>query len=38
MSDLDDRLERVEDPADTIRDEVRDMVRDGEIVVSVDLA
>ena len=38
MSDLDDRLERVEDPADIIRDEVRDMVRDGEIVVSVDLA
>ena len=38
MSDLDDRLERVEDPADTIRDEVRDMVRDGEIVVTVDLA
>ncbi len=38
LTDLDDRLERVEDPADTIRDEVRDMVRDGEIVVSVDLA
>jgi predicted nucleic acid-binding Zn-ribbon protein len=38
ITDLDDRLERVEDPADTIRDEVRDMVRDGEIVVSVDLA
>lgn len=38
VSDLDDRLERVEDPADTIRDEVRDMVRDGEIVVTVDLA
>jgi len=38
MSDLDDRLERVEDPTDTIRDEVRDMVRDGEIVVTVDLA
>jgi len=38
MSDLDDRLERLEDPADIIRDEVRDMVRDGEIVVSVDLA
>ena len=38
ITDLDDRLERVEDPADTIRDEVRDMVRDGEIVVTVDLA
>lgn len=38
VSDLDDRLERLEDPADTIRDEVRDMVRDGEIVVTVDLA
>ena len=38
LADLDERLERVEDPADTIRDEVRDMVRDGEIVVTVDLA
>lgn len=38
ITELADRLERVEDPADTIRDEVRDMVRDGEIVVSVDLA
>ena len=38
VSDLDDRLERLEDPADTIRDDVRDMVRDGEIVVTVDLA
>ncbi|MEL0014948.1 MAG: hypothetical protein VW715_07015 [Rhodospirillales bacterium] len=38
IADIDDRLERVEDPADTIRDEVRDMVRDGEIIVTVDLA
>ena len=38
LTEFDDRLERVEDPADTIRGEVRDMVRDGEIVVSVDLA
>ena len=38
IADIDDRLERVEDPADTIRDEVRDMVRDGDIIVTVDLA
>ena len=41
FSDLSDRLDHLEDNegnADTIRDEVRDMVRDGEIVVTVDLA
>jgi predicted nucleic acid-binding Zn-ribbon protein len=37
FSDLDDRLERLEDPADTIRDEVRDMIRDGDITVTVDV-
>ena len=40
FSDLSDRLERLEDTegnADTIRDEVRDMIRDGDITVTVDV-
>lgn len=37
ITELADRLERVEDPADTIRDEVRDMIRDGDITVTVDV-
>ena len=41
FSDLSDRLDHLEDNegnADTIRDEVRDMVLEGEIVVTLDLA
>jgi len=40
FSDLSDRLDRLEDTegnADTIRDEVRYMIRDGDITVTVDV-
>jgi len=40
LSDLSDRLDHLEDNegnADTIRDEVRDMIRDGDITVTVDV-
>ena len=44
LSDLSDRLDHLEDnegnllsSADTIRDEVRDMIRDGDITVTVDV-
>ena len=40
FSDLSDRLDHLEDNegnADTIRDEVRDMIRDGDITVTVDV-
>jgi len=40
LSDLSDRLDHLEDNegnSDTIRDEVRDMIRDGDITVTVDV-
>ena len=40
LSDWSDRLDHLEDNegnADTIRDEVRDMIRDGDITVTVDV-
>ncbi len=37
LNDFEDRLERMEDNGETVRDEVKDMIRDGEIVVTVDV-
>jgi len=39
LSDIADRLDNLEDPgraSDAIRDEVKDMIRDGDITISID--
>ena len=39
LSDITDRLDNLEDPgsaSDAIRDEVKDMIRDGDITISID--
>jgi len=37
LNDFEDRLERMEDNGESVRDEVKDMIRDGEIIVAVDV-
>ncbi len=39
ISDIEDRLDNLEDPGnltDTVRSEVKDMIRDGDITISID--
>ena len=39
LSDITDRLDKLEDPGnltDTVRSEVKDMIRDGDITISID--
>jgi len=37
LTDFDDRIELLENSGETVRHEVKDMIRDGEIIVTVDV-